>query len=66
MLSTEDRRFYEHFGMISPALRAPSWPTAPAGGVAGRFSITQQLAKNLFLSNERTFERKVKEAFSRG
>ncbi|GGF52970.1 penicillin-binding protein 1A [Azorhizobium oxalatiphilum] len=63
-LATEDRRFYEHFGIdVGGTLRAVV-TNARAGGVRqGGSSLSQQLAKNLFLSNERTIERKVKEAF---
>ena len=63
-LATEDRRFYDHFGIdIAGTFRALI-TNAQAGGVRqGGSSITQQLAKNLFLSNERTIERKVNEAF---
>ena len=63
-LATEDRRFYDHFGIdIAGTVRALV-TNAQAGGVRqGGSSITQQLAKNLFLSNERTIERKVNEAF---
>ncbi len=63
-LATEDRRFYEHFGIDIPGLFRAMNANARAGGVVqGGSSISQQLAKNLFLSNERTIERKVKEAF---
>src|SRR6202790_4930064 len=63
-LATEDRRFYEHFGIDIPGTLRAVTANARAGGVVqGGSSITQQLAKNLFLSNERTIERKVKEAF---
>ena len=63
-LATEDRRFYEHFGIDIPGLFRAMTANARAGGVVqGGSSISQQLAKNLFLSNERTIERKVKEAF---
>jgi penicillin-binding protein 1A len=63
-LATEDRRFYEHFGIDLPGLFRAMLTNARAGGVVqGGSSISQQLAKNLFLSNERTIERKVKEAF---
>lgn len=63
-LATEDRRFYDHFGIdVAGTLRALV-TNAQAGGVRqGGSSITQQLAKNLFLSNERTLERKINEAF---
>ncbi|WP_332119538.1 PBP1A family penicillin-binding protein [Azorhizobium caulinodans] len=63
-LATEDRRFYEHFGIdVAGTLRALV-TNARAGGVRqGGSSLSQQLAKNLFLSNERTIERKIKEAF---
>jgi len=64
VLATEDRRFYEHFGIDFPGTLRAIITNARAGGVVqGGSSITQQLAKNLFLSNERTIERKVKEAF---
>src|SRR5437762_10893271 len=63
-LATEDRRFYDHFGIDFPGTARALVTNAQAGGVRqGGSSITQQLAKNLFLSNERTIERKVKEAF---
>jgi penicillin-binding protein 1A len=64
VLATEDRRFYEHFGIDIPGTLRAVTANARAGGVVqGGSSLTQQLAKNLFLSNERTLERKVKEAF---
>ena len=63
-LATEDRRFYEHFGIDIAGTGRALMTNAQAGGVRqGGSSITQQLAKNLFLNNERTIERKVKEAF---
>jgi penicillin-binding protein 1A len=63
-LATEDRRFYEHFGIDAPGLMRAFLANTRAGVVVqGGSSITQQLAKNLFLSNERTLERKIKEAF---
>lgn len=63
-LATEDRRFYEHFGIdVFGTLRALLSNVQANSVVEGGSSITQQLAKNLFLSSERTFERKIKEAF---
>ncbi|MEZ5786681.1 MAG: PBP1A family penicillin-binding protein [Xanthobacteraceae bacterium] len=64
VLATEDRRFYEHFGIdIGGTFRALLTNAKAGGVVQGGSSLSQQLAKNLFLSNERTIERKVKEAF---
>ena len=63
-LATEDRRFYEHFGIdVVGTLRALMSNAQGDNGVQGGSSITQQLAKNLFLSSERTLERKIIEAF---
>ena len=63
-LATEDRRFFEHFGIDVPGTaRAIVENARHAGVVQGGSSLTQQLAKNLFLSNERTIERKIREAF---
>ncbi|WP_231711138.1 transglycosylase domain-containing protein [Xanthobacter dioxanivorans] len=63
-LATEDRRFYEHWGIDVAGTMRAFVSNARAGGVVqGGSSLSQQLAKNLFLSNERTLERKIKEAF---
>jgi penicillin-binding protein 1A len=64
VISTEDRRFFDHFGIdIIGTMRALAVNTRANGVVQGGSSLTQQLAKNLFLSNERTVERKINEAF---
>jgi penicillin-binding protein 1A len=64
VLATEDRRFFDHWGIdVGGTLRALLTNARAGGVVQGGSSISQQLAKNLFLSNERTIERKVKEAF---
>ncbi|MDR4307480.1 penicillin-binding protein [Chelatococcus sambhunathii] len=63
-LATEDRRFYGHFGIdVMGTLRAVVQNARHQGVKQGGSSITQQLAKNIFLSNERTLERKINEAF---
>ena len=63
-LATEDRRFYEHYGIdVWGTARALLSNAEGESGLQGGSSITQQLAKNLFLSNERTIERKIKELF---
>ncbi|GHA29436.1 penicillin-binding protein [Devosia pacifica] len=63
-LATEDRRFYEHFGIdVVGTLRALASNASGDTTLQGGSSITQQLAKILFLSSERTLERKIVEAF---
>lgn len=63
-LATEDRRFYEHFGVdVIGTLRALATNASGETSMHGGSSITQQLAKQLFLSSERTLERKIVEAF---
>ena len=64
VLATEDRRFYEHFGIDFLGTFRAMVTNAQAGGVVqGGSTITQQLAKNLFLTNARTYTRKINEAF---
>ena len=64
VVATEDRRFFEHFGIdVIGTLRALTVNARADSVVQGGSSITQQLAKNLFLSNKRTLERKIKEAY---
>jgi penicillin-binding protein 1A len=64
VLATEDRRFFAHWGIDFLGLARAMTENVRANSVVqGGSTITQQLAKNLFLTNERTLERKVKEAF---
>ena len=63
VLAVEDRRFYEHPGIDPLGLVRAVFANLRAGRlVQGGSSITQQLAKNLFLSPDRTIKRKVQEA----
>jgi penicillin-binding protein 1A len=63
-LATEDRRFFYHFGIDFVGTFRAMVENARAGGVVqGGSTLTQQLAKNLFLTNERSLSRKVKEAY---
>jgi len=64
VIATEDRRFFDHFGIdVLGTFRALVENLRANAVVQGGSSLSQQLAKNLFLSNERTLERKIKEAF---
>ncbi len=64
VLATEDRRFFSHFGIdVVGTIRALTVNAKAEGVVQGGSSITQQLAKNLFLTNERSIQRKIKEAY---
>ena len=63
-LATEDRRFYDHFGIdVLGTMRAMLENVKANSVVQGGSSLTQQLAKNLFLSPERSLTRKIKELF---
>ena len=63
-LATEDRRFFEHWGIdVIGTARALFTNLQANEVVQGGSSITQQVAKNLFLSSERSLQRKIKEAF---
>ena len=63
-IATEDSRFYEHHGVDPVGIfRAASVALFSGHASQGASTITQQLARNFFLSPERTLMRKVKEAF---
>ena len=65
VLTIEDRRFYSHFGIDPVAVGRAIWTNVTKGGVVqGGSTITQQLAKNLFYSPQRTMGRKFKEALA--
>jgi penicillin-binding protein 1A len=62
VLATEDRRFYSHFGLDVIGVARAMWVNVQAGRIRqGGSTITQQVAKNLFLAPDRTIKRKVQE-----
>ena len=62
-VAIEDRRFYEHGGIDAEGIARAVWRDVKAGSVVeGGSTITQQLVRNLYISNERTVERKLTEA----
>ena len=64
LIATEDKNFYKHHGYDLTGLARSTVQNILAGHVVqGASTITQQLARILFLSNERTFDRKIKELF---
>lgn len=63
-IATEDNRFYEHHGVDPVGIfRAASVALFSGHASQGASTITQQLARNFFLSPERTLMRKIKEVF---
>jgi 1A family penicillin-binding protein len=63
VIAVEDHRYYLHPGVDPVALaRAAFYNAGPGDGRQGGSTITQQLARTLYLSNTRTYTRKVKEA----
>jgi penicillin-binding protein 1A len=62
-VAIEDRRFFSHFGIDPIGIaRAVFRDVTGRGGMEGGSTLTQQLAKNLFLTQERTLSRKIQEA----
>lgn len=62
VLATEDRRFYDHFGLDLIGLARATVANVLAGRIVqGGSTISQQVAKNVFLTPQRTFKRKVQE-----
>ncbi|HKD31878.1 MAG TPA: PBP1A family penicillin-binding protein [Gaiellaceae bacterium] len=62
-VAIEDHRFYEHGGVDYQGIIRAAWSDLRAGHVVqGGSTIAQQLVRNLYISKERTFKRKIKEA----
>jgi penicillin-binding protein 1A len=62
-IAIEDRRFYQHGGVDYEGIARAAWHDLTAGKlVEGGSTLTQQLVRNLYISRERTFSRKIKEA----
>ncbi len=65
MISIEDKKFYRHRGLDFKAIARAAWALIENKGeiTQGGSTITQQLARNIFLTHEETWERKLKEMF---
>ena len=63
-IAAEDARFYQHIGLDPRGILRAVWSNITGGTVSeGGSTITQQLARNALLSQERTLKRKIQEAF---
>jgi penicillin-binding protein 1B len=63
ILAIEDERFYHHHGIDPVSIVRATWVNLRSGGVVqGGSTLTQQLMKNFFLTDERKYSRKIKEA----
>ena len=61
VLAAEDREFYEHGGFSPAGIGRAVWNNVSGGSLQGGSTITQQYAKNAFLTQERSFSRKAQE-----
>lgn len=61
LLAIEDMRFYDHYGVDPYRIAGVVYRNLTAGRMEGASTITQQLAKNLFLYKDRTYTRKLNE-----
>lgn len=62
VIATEDRRFYSHFGLDPIGLARALYTNLRAGRIMqGGSTLTQQLAKNVFLTSDRSLSRKIQE-----
>ena len=65
LVASEDQRFWQHFGFDPIGIARALWDNVRAGRiVSGASTITQQVARDLFLNREETLERKIKEAIT--
>jgi membrane peptidoglycan carboxypeptidase len=63
VIAAEDRSFYENKGVSPTGIARAFWNNLRTGSTQGGSTITQQYAKNAYLSQERTYKRKLKEFF---
>ncbi|HEX8098535.1 MAG TPA: transglycosylase domain-containing protein, partial [Pyrinomonadaceae bacterium] len=61
VLAVEDARFYDHVGIDPIRIAGAAWKNLTSNKVEGGSTLTQQLAKNLFLTKEQTLKRKMNE-----
>ncbi|KES15453.1 Transglycosylase, partial [Gilliamella apis SCGC AB-598-P17] len=63
LIATEDKRFYDHHGVSLCSIGRAIFVNLTTGRTEGGSTLTQQTVKNLFLTNERSLSRKIREAY---
>jgi penicillin-binding protein 1B len=63
LVATEDKRFYDHHGVSLYSIGRAIFVNLTTGRIEGGSTLTQQTVKNLFLTNERSLSRKIREAY---